>query len=57
MNPNAFIWIQSAPLDKIARRDYSQENNFFEFMRATDPDIMDEHKVNTSRKWSPPNPT
>jgi hypothetical protein len=24
-------------------------------MRATDPDIMDEHKVNTLRKRSPPN--
>ena len=24
-------------------------------MRATDPDIMNEHKVNTSRKRSPPN--
>ena len=26
-------------------------------MRATDPEIMDEHKVNTSRKRSPPNAT
>jgi ribosomal protein L12E/L44/L45/RPP1/RPP2 len=26
-------------------------------MRTTDPDIMDEHRVNTSRKRSPPNHT
>ena len=67
MNPNAFIWIRSAPLDKIAefqgphreitarRPTYSSQRATSRFMRATDPDIMDEHKVNTLRKRSPPN--
>ena len=69
MNPNAFIWIRSAPMDKIAefqgphreitarRPIYSSQSATSRFMRATDPDIMDEHRVNTSRKRSPPNAT
>ena len=55
MNPNAFIWIRSAPLDKIAefqgpyreirarRQTYSSQSATSRFMRETDPEIMDEH--------------
>jgi hypothetical protein len=56
MNLSAFIWIRSAPLDKIAefqrphremsarRRTYPRNSATSRFMRATDPNIMDEHK-------------
>ena len=66
-NPNSFMWIRSAPLNNIAefqgqhreitarRTTYSSQSATSRFMRATDPEIMDEHKVNTSRKRSPPN--
>ena len=69
MNPNAFIWNRSDPLNKIAefqaphreitarRTTYSSKSATSRFMRATDPEIMDEHRVNTSRKRSPPNST
>ena len=69
INPNSFMWIRSAPLDKIAefqrphreitarRTTYSSQSATSRFMRATDPEIMDEHKVNTSRKRLPPNTT
>jgi hypothetical protein len=69
MNPNAFIWIRCVLLDKIAefqgphrvitarRPTYSSQSPTSRFMRATDPDIIDEQKVNTSRKRSPPNST
>ena len=69
MNPNAFIWIRSAPLDRIAelqgpqreitarRPPNSSQSATSRFMRATDPEIMDEHRVNTSRKRSPPKST
>ena len=36
---------------------YSSQSATSRFMRATDPEIMDEHKVNTSRKRLTPNLT
>ena len=36
---------------------YSSQSATSRFMRATDPEIMDEHKVNTSRKRLTPNST
>ena len=68
-NSNSFMWIRSAPRDNLAefqgphreitarRTTYSTQSATSRFMRATDPEIMDEHRVNTSRKRSPPNST
>jgi hypothetical protein len=41
----------------VSSTTYSSQSATSRLMRAADPEIMDEHKVNTSRKRSPPNST